>query len=290
MASSEESIAITVSNISELVRSSEIFYWEDEIGREVSRRTVINGVPVLDQPFYRMFLPAQCGLYWFESPMRIRLLEVDGRPLNEALIIHIRAVVWDSYGRSDALGNVFGNWEEANGISGMTPIAFVQTPDNLLWPFPVPHILEGADINDQIIRIISTEEHHAPNGFTVDDARGAKYAVYTSVVGFIWHSTKLLREWLEIEMPEPDRKLRKQISRYKFNSGVRVIQWRKVEYQYPEGHESEPVDWSCHWSVKSHPRTYKKTGRTIQVPSHVKGNLLAPYKPPAEVEVNVVNR
>ena len=78
-----------------------------------------------------------------------------------------------------------------------------------------------------------------------------------------------------------ERAARRQAERAGINPTVQVVEWRKADYRYPEGHIPRQIDWRCQWSVKEHVRRYK-SGKTVTVRPYIKGPENKPFKLPNE--------
>jgi hypothetical protein len=284
-----ENMAVAADNAAGLTRMSDPFFWTVEMANEAARAS---DQVSMEQSLYRIMLPAENGIHWFHRPAHVVLVESDeqGQDVRQLLQVRVRALVWDSYGRDDEISDLFDT-NSVEHVAGTTIIAFIETPTGLS-PYAIPNLLEGSSLESSFDRgEEGTREHQQlPAGYTVDQAVQARFAIHSFAGRFMIASSKLLRERLMVEAPELDRTTRRQYSYQGQDPTVQVVNWRKLEYQYSEDHESQPVDWSCHWQVRKHTRTYKATGRTIVIDPYIKGNLRAPYKPPAEVTVNVVRR
>lgn len=281
--------------LSSLTRQAPTYYWAIEQADTVSQ--AMKDEESLDEPFYRMFLPSQEGFYWFQEPAQVQLSAVDD---GFTVSTWIRAIIWDSYGRNDPTSDILTGRDNDEPIVGMSVFVIFdqKAMGGQMQPWPAGFVVEGKSILRHVEETMKGDsapvEYVTAGGKrgSLDPSSGeeAKTALASFAIGFVWKSCRFLRERLRVEAPLLDRSVRRYAARMQFDPEVRVIHWRKTEYEYPEDHESQPIDWSCHWTVKRHTRTYKRDGRTITIEPYVKGNLLAPYKPPAEVEINVVDQ
>lgn len=283
--------ATAADSISSLLRRSEPFYWTREMASEASHYA--NEVDVKSASLYRVMLPAQNGIHWFSTPANIALTEPNDEDATNRVIMELRvqAVAWDSYGRDDELADLFTGLD-TGVMAGTTAVVFLSV-SGVIVPYVLPNFLEGASLYSVLQSSIPENEEYRQmdlGGYSPEEVIRARYLMQTFVGRFMVASSKLLHERLQVEAPLLDRATLRQYRHEGQDPVVRVVNWRKTEYRYPEGHESQPVDWSCHWQVRKHTRTYKRDGRTIEIQPYIKGNLRAPYKPPAEVTVNVVIR
>lgn len=284
LSTNEREAASAANALGEVLQKSTPFYWTRELSREVARTGA-----ALDHStatMYRVMLPAPDGLAWFESPARISVSdEEDNNRIVQSM--WVQAVMWSSYGRGDKIVDMYDG-RPLDPMAGTTVTLFLRV-NGLIVPYVAPNLVEGASL----LSCLERNDNYGSGdsgGYTEEEIDNARRMTQYFAGRFMVASCQLLRERLRVEAPLLDRTTRRQMERQGFESGIRVIHWRKTEYEYPEDHESQPVDWSCHWTVKRHTRTYKRSGRTITIEPYVKGNLLAPYKPPAEVEINVVDR
>lgn len=261
-----------------LIHQAELFAWNEDQTEFVLQDIDRDRVSWAEKSSFRSGdLPCKTGLYWLNSPLVISAEHLSGQ--NEGT--KVRAILWGCYQAGDPLTDP-RTLRTDKTRQGATLAVFAETERGFA-AYPAPVIDDGWSV-------VQAVENSREVGWSESVQELYRASVETCAFTFLMASSLFLKTHLEVEAPLLDRAIRRQMRREDMETPIRVVNWRKVEYKYPEGHEPQPVDWSCHWSVRSHKRTYKRTGKTIIVPSYIKGNLQAPYKLPAKEIVNVVRQ
>lgn len=271
--------SMVIRAILSLMQKSDLYWWSPRmadsvmpdtkapghVGHDSMRMSHLRGMA--DRPCPDITAaPSKSGMYCFERSWTLADPDYDNTK------VEVVAIMWDSYQESDPLVDIYGNPDIGN-MRGFSFFAVIKREGGYyIWPLPWTET--GRSIGE------SVKDSNTPEAFLV---------VVQGIECFMIESWKMLQERMELESPEIDRYAVQRAERRDINPEVRVVQWRKVQYQYPADHEPSAVDWSCHWQVKSHQRRYK-SGKVVTVRPYIKGDRTKPFRAPAEIEVNMVVR
>lgn len=241
----------------------EPFYWADTVMAEVLSEAGVDefqGGLNLVTDLSRMFQVGRvAALHWFESEMTL-----------EAESIHPDGREWR--------------------IKGLALFIIDGRPNGPVALFPVSIIDERAAGHPRVQSAGGLAAHvHCPLELGPSGRRvtfGSWFSWVTAVYGegttdyfrevwpipFLFRAARVLDQTLEIEgetgSPDKGGRLRPPPSR------VRVVRWRKANYNYGPDHVPGRVEWSCRWRVRPHTRVYHRgqpNEKRVQVRGHIRG-------------------
>lgn len=261
------------------VGMAECFYWTGDMSEAVRQRTL--AMTKTEQPVVckiDSYNGDDWRLHYFELPLVIAV--ADGRKL---YIQGILEITFDPGPKPVQVKRAKGEDVVIDRVSRGTLALFRMEHGPTPIPMLVPFMVDGdevADVADQYCQSVGNQSYE---GFLSIEGMTA---VVAATMCFSVVSRQLLEERLHVEPAAMDRNAVRQARREGRRSDVQVVYWRKKEYARDPNHDTKDVDWSCHWSVRSHNRRLRD-GRVIKVSGHIKGDITKPYREPTAL-LNVV--
>jgi hypothetical protein len=263
--------------IADGVRRAEPFWVWDTIGSSINEHLLAS--PPIGDTFRVSDAPVPEGLIWFQTPVPLVHEEDDD-------LTWVRAIFF-----GEASVAAFDKDLELGMTSDKDHIAMVAFIDStksgitttagayFLMPWMCNAIRDGTVFDDYTRGVMAN----------TPDLNHTDFTLSTWPVAFCMEFFRLLQQKLLLYGGSGlEREARREAKRHGFEPSVRVVEWRKAEYRYPEGHIPARVDWSCQWVVKPHLRRYK-SGKVVTVRSYTKGPSDKPLKQ-IDHRVNVVKR
>ena len=262
------------------VRRAEPFWVWDSITRGIADRLAAD--VLREEPFRMTDLPTPEGLLWFQQPVKIsEALEGEDSAWVRAIFFGQANLATLDFG-----GAIEFEGDEANALGVVAFLDSVKSGftrasgrGDFLMPWICNALLDGQTIADYAAVVTRN----------TPDLNPTDLAMSTWPMDFCLEFFRLLRQKVLLQGGSGlEREARREAKKHGFEPSVRVVEWRKAEYRYPDGHIPAKVDWSCQWVVKPHLRRYK-SGKVVQVRAYTKGPRDKPLKA-VDNRVNVVKR
>jgi hypothetical protein len=289
MASAARLSTAAINALERDVRAAEPYSMTHDILSHVMRgmeEAKVVGHPLLYRPFQMTDVPTTTGLIWLPGGLSVDL------PGKKGAVCTAKALYFGPAYRMLNVDQMASVKEDPKTLGVVAFIDVAKTPwladtgKTGLIPFITPFVYEGITLDEFVDARRNRdgfEERNTPESAEIDIAMNIWPFIFLTVFMDLLRRKVLLYGGSGLE-----RDARREAARNRIGSTVQVGTWAKADYRYPEGHISQPIDWSCQWSVREHVRRYK-SGKVVVIKPYLKGPDGKPFKLPNE-RAHVVRR